>query len=112
MVTSTQEIKFSGLLELSDTLAHLFKWEPEKEISNWFNIKSTIMIAPLGNIALEKLKTGSVLTVTNVETAHEAHQEIADFLMTNKRSDLGYFQISENYFIVYSKTGLTANAVA
>jgi hypothetical protein len=70
------------------------------------------MIAPLGNIAIENIKTGSVLTVSSVQSAQEAHMAVADFLMTNKRPDLGFFQISENYFIVYAKAGLSAGAVA
>jgi hypothetical protein len=70
------------------------------------------MIATLGNNTLENLKPGSVLTVTNVITEQDAQKEIADFLLLHNRHDLGYFLIAENYFMVYSKNGLSVQAVA
>jgi hypothetical protein len=61
------------------------------------------MVAIIGNNPITKLKVGAVLTVTGAKSETQAQQEIADFLHLSKRDDLGYFSISEDFYLVYPK---------
>lgn len=69
------------------------------------------MIATLGT-NVEALKPGAVLNVTGASNEIEAQQEVADFLQSNNRDDLGYFSISKDYFLLYVKYGSAVSAVA
>lgn len=70
------------------------------------------MVATLGNNAINSLKPGAVLTVTGARTETEAQKEVADFLQSSNRTDLGYFLISKDYFLLYTKSGGTLSGIA
>ncbi|MCE7066346.1 hypothetical protein [Dyadobacter sp. CY326] len=70
------------------------------------------MIATLGNNALSTLKPGAVLTVTGANTETDAQREVADFLQMSNRTDLGYFLISKDYFLLYLKSEGSLSGVA
>jgi hypothetical protein len=70
------------------------------------------MIASLENNAAITLKPGAVLTVTGANNENEAKTEVAAFLASSKRNDLGYFLISKDYFLLYLKSGSSAHGIA
>ena len=70
------------------------------------------MVATLGNNAINSLKPGAVLTVTGATTETDAQKEVADFLQSSNRTDLGYFLISKDYFLLYTKSGGTLSGIA
>ncbi|KAA0989818.1 hypothetical protein [Dyadobacter aurulentus] len=70
------------------------------------------MVATLGNNAINTLKPGAVLTVTGARTETDAQKEVADFLQSSNRTDLGYFLISKDYFLLYTKSGGTLSGIA
>ncbi|MCE7041712.1 hypothetical protein [Dyadobacter sp. CY312] len=70
------------------------------------------MIASLENNAAITLKPGAVLTVTGANNENDAKREVADFLASSERSDLGYFLISKDYFLLYLKSGSSAHGIA
>jgi hypothetical protein len=70
------------------------------------------MIATLGNNAISTLKPGAVLSVTGADNESDAQREVADFLQSSNRTDLGYFHISMNYFLLYLKSGSSASGIA
>ncbi|CAG5070607.1 hypothetical protein DYBT9623_03153 [Dyadobacter sp. CECT 9623] len=70
------------------------------------------MVASLGNNAINTLKPGAVLTVTGAINETDAQKEIADFLQSSNRTDLGYFPISKDYFLLYMKSGGTVSGIA
>ena len=70
------------------------------------------MVASLGNNAINTLKPGAVLTVTGAQNESEAQREVADFLQSSNRDDLGYFLISKDYFLLYLKSGGSASGMA
>jgi len=70
------------------------------------------MIATLGNNAISTLKPGAVLSVTGADNESDAQREVADFLQSSNRTDLGYFLISKNYFLLYLKSGSSASGIA
>ncbi|MCE7071714.1 MULTISPECIES: hypothetical protein [Dyadobacter] len=70
------------------------------------------MIATLGNNAINTLKPGAVLTVSDAQNEMDAQKEIADFLQMSNRTDLSYFSISENYFLLYSKSDSPVSGIA
>lgn len=61
------------------------------------------MVAIIGNNPITKLKEGAVLAVTGAQNQNQAQQEIADFLLVSQREDLGYFSISEDFYLLYPK---------
>ena len=67
------------------------------------------MIATLGNNAINTLKPGAVLTVTGANNELEAQKEVSAFLQSSNRDDLGYFAISKDYFLLYTKSGSSSN---
>ena len=70
------------------------------------------MIATLDTNAAIILKPGAVLTVTGAHDETDAKREVADFLQSSKRDDLGYFLISKDYFLLYLKSGDAAGGIA
>ncbi|MEO6286167.1 MAG: hypothetical protein ABIN80_24415 [Dyadobacter sp.] len=70
------------------------------------------MVATIGNNAISTLKPGAVLTVTGAQSESEAQMEVADFLQVINRSDLGYFLISKDYFLLYLKSGSSLSGIA
>jgi hypothetical protein len=70
------------------------------------------MVATIGNNAISTLKPGAVLTVTGAQSESEAQMEVADFLQLSNRSDLGYFLISKDYFLLYLKSGSSLSGIA
>jgi hypothetical protein len=70
------------------------------------------MVATIGNNAISTLKPGAVLTVTGAQSESEAQREVADFLQLSNRSDLGYFLISKDYFLLYPKSGSSLSGIA
>lgn len=70
------------------------------------------MVATLGNNPAKSLKPGAVLTVTGARSESEAQREVADFLQLSNRTDLGYFLISKDYFLLYLKTGNSISGIA
>ena len=70
------------------------------------------MVAALGNNSADTLKPGAVLTVTGAQNETDANKEVANFLQLSKRDDLGYFQISKDYFLLYLKSGSSLHGVA
>lgn len=71
-----------------------------------------MMIASLENNSMIVLKPGAVLTVTGAKNENDAQQEVATFLQSSKRDDLGYFIISKDYFLLYLKSGNALRGVA
>lgn len=61
------------------------------------------MVAIIGNNPITKLKEGAVLAVTGAQNKNQAQQEIANFLQLSQRDDLGYFSISEDFYLLYPK---------
>jgi len=70
------------------------------------------MIATLGNNAISTLKPGAVLTVTGATSEMDAQREVADFLQLSNRTDLGYFAISKDYFLLYLKSENSLSGIA
>ena len=70
------------------------------------------MVASLGNNAINTLKPGAVLTVTGAKTETDAQREVAAFLQSSNRDDLGYFLISKDYFLLYLKSGSSLSGIA
>ncbi|GGB93092.1 hypothetical protein [Dyadobacter sediminis] len=70
------------------------------------------MIATLENNAISTLKPGAVLSVTGADNITDAQREVADLLQSSNRTDLGYFHISKNYFLLYLKPGNLAGGIA
>lgn len=70
------------------------------------------MVASLGNNAISTLKPGAVLTVSGAKTETDAQREVADFLQSSNRDDLGYFLISKDYFLLYLKSGSSSSGIA
>ncbi|WAC10230.1 hypothetical protein [Dyadobacter pollutisoli] len=70
------------------------------------------MVATIGNNAISTLKPGAVLTVTGAQSESEAQREVADFLQLSNRSDLSYFPISKDYFLLYLKSGSSLSGIA
>jgi len=70
------------------------------------------MIATLGNTAISTLKPGAVLTVTGANTETDAQREVADFLQMSNRTDLGYFSISKDYYLLYLKSEGSLSGIA
>jgi len=70
------------------------------------------MIATLGNNAISTLKPGAVLTVSGAKTETDAQREVADFLQMSNRTDLGYFLISKDYFLLYLKSDNSLSGLA
>ncbi|NIJ55737.1 hypothetical protein [Dyadobacter arcticus] len=70
------------------------------------------MVASLGNNAINTLKPGAVLTVSGAKTESDAQREVADFLQSSNRHDLGYFLISKDYFLLYLKSGSSLSGIA
>lgn len=70
------------------------------------------MIASLENNATITLKPGAVLTVTGATTENDAKREVADFLKSSDRTDLGYFLISKDYVLLYLKSGSSSHGIA
>ena len=70
------------------------------------------MVATLDYNKAVTLKPGAVLTVTGAQNETDANKEVANFLQLSKRDDLGYFQISKDYFLLYLKSGSSLRGVA
>ncbi|WP_025764931.1 hypothetical protein [Dyadobacter tibetensis] len=70
------------------------------------------MIASIGNNGIENIKAGSVIMVSDVQNGTEAQQEINRFLAEQNKEDLGYFAISDQYFILFHKSATSTAAVA
>ena len=70
------------------------------------------MIATLGTNAINTLKPGAVLTVSGAKTETDAQREVADFLQMSNRTDLGYFLISKDYFLLYLKSDNSLSGLA
>ena len=70
------------------------------------------MIATLSNNEAITLKPGAVLTVTGAQNENDAKNEVADFLQSSQRDDLGYFLISKDYFLLYLKSESSLRGVA
>jgi len=70
------------------------------------------MVAALGNNSADTLKPGAVLTVTGAHSETDAKREVANFLQSSKRDDLGYFLISKDYFLLYMKSESSLRGVA
>jgi len=70
------------------------------------------MVATLDHNKAVTLKPGAVLTVTGAQDETDAKKEVANFLHLSKRDDLGYFQISKDYFLLYLKSGSSLHGVA
>ena len=70
------------------------------------------MIATLGNNAINTLKPGAILTVSGAQSETDAQREIADFLQMSNRTDLSYFSISKDYFLLYSKSESPVSGLA
>ncbi len=58
------------------------------------------------------MKPGAVLTVSGAGSESEAQREVADFLQLCNRTDLGYFLISKDYFLLYTKSGDSLSGIA
>lgn len=69
------------------------------------------MVAIIGNNPITRLKEGAVLTVTDANNEDQAAREIADLLKVSQRQDLGYFQISKDFFLLYPKLKKATNEV-
>ena len=70
------------------------------------------MVATFGNNPTRSLKPGAVLTVSGAGSESEAQREVADFLQLCNRTDLGYFLISKDYFLLYTKSGDSLSGIA
>lgn len=70
------------------------------------------MIATLGTNAINTLKPGAVLTVSGAKSETDAKREVADFLQMSNRTDLGYFAISKDYFLLYLKSEGSVSGLA
>lgn len=70
------------------------------------------MIASLEKNTAVILKPGAVLNVMDATSEHDAKREVADFLSSRDRNDLGYFLISKNYFLLYLKTDSSNRGIA
>lgn len=70
------------------------------------------MVATLGNNPAKNLKPGAVLTVSGARTETEAQREVADFLQMCNRTDLGFFLISKDYYLLYLKSGNSISGIA
>lgn len=70
------------------------------------------MVATLSNNPTRNLKPGAVLTVSGARTETEAQREVADFLALYNRTDLGFFLISKDYYLLYLKSGNSISGIA
>ncbi|PWJ60577.1 hypothetical protein CLV98_101762 [Dyadobacter jejuensis] len=70
------------------------------------------MIASIGDSGIDKIKAGSVIMVSGTPGEVEAREEISKFLAEHQMQDLGYFAISDGYYILYHKTTNHQEALA
>jgi hypothetical protein len=95
------------------SLAHLFL---KTDSTNNFTLEqlqpNINMVATLSNNAINSIRPGAVLTVTGAKNELEAGQQVAEFLESSNRNDLEFFPISKNYFLLYTKSGVSNSGIA